>query len=42
MRLISTKGLKKGLIERFSIVNGAKHFGENRSQNYLLFQRISH
>ena len=41
VRLISTKGLKKGLIEKFSIVNGAKHFGENRSQNYLLFQRIS-
>ena len=34
---ISTKGLTKDLINKFSILNGAKYFSSEIFQNYLLF-----
>ena len=41
VKLIPTKRLTKGLINNYSILNGGKHFGENGSQNYLVFQPFS-
>ena len=38
VKLISTKGLTKGLINNYSILNGRKYFGGNGSQNYLVYQ----
>ena len=38
--LISRKGFTKDLINRYSILNGAKYFAEDGSQNYLVFQSI--
>ena len=35
----SRKGLTKGLIDKYSINNGGKYFGENISQNYLVLSR---
>ena len=29
------------MIKKYNILNGAKYFGENRSQNYLIIQPIS-
>ena len=37
IKVISTKGLTKDLIHKFSIVNGAKYFSLGISQNYLVF-----
>ena len=37
--LLSTKGLTKDLINKFSILNGAKHFSWEIFQNYLLFMQ---
>ena len=34
---ISTKGLKKYLLNKFSILNGAKYFSPGIFQNYLVF-----
>ena len=34
---ISTKGLKKELIDKFSILNGAKYFSSGIFKNYLVF-----
>ena len=34
---ISTKGLTKDLINKFSIFNGAKYFSSGIFQNYLVF-----
>ena len=36
-KAISTKGLTKDLIDKFSIINGAKSFSIGIFQNYLLF-----
>ena len=36
-KAISAKGLTKDLINKFSILNGAKHFSLGISQNYLVF-----
>ena len=36
-KLISTKGLTVGLINKYSILNGAKYFSMDRLQNYLVF-----
>ena len=33
----SAKGLKKDLIDKFSILNGAKYFSLRMFQNYLVF-----
>ena len=33
----STKGLTKDLIDKFSILNGAKYFSSGIFQNYLVF-----
>ena len=38
VKLVSTKGLTKDLINNYSILNGGKYFGENGSENYLVFQ----
>ena len=35
--LMSTKGLTKDLINKYSIVNGAKYFSSVGLQNYLIF-----
>ena len=40
VRLTSTKGLTKDLINRYSILNGEKHFPGYGSQNYLVFQQV--
>ena len=37
VKAISTKGLTKDLIDKFSILNGAKDFSLGIYQNYLLF-----
>ena len=37
VKAISTKGLTKDLIEKFSILNGAKYFSSGILQNYLVF-----
>ena len=37
VKAISTKGLTKDLINKFSIVNGAKYFFSGIFQNYLVF-----
>ena len=37
IKSISTKGLTKDLIDKFSIVNGAKYFSSGIFQNYLVF-----
>ena len=37
VKAISTKGLTKGLIKKFSILNGAKYFSSGTFQNYLVF-----
>ena len=34
---MSTKGLAKTLINKFSILNGAKYFSSGIFQNYLVF-----
>ena len=34
---MSAKGLTKGLINKFSILNGAKYFSSGIFQNYLVF-----
>ena len=34
-KAISTKGLTKDLIDKFSILNGVKHFSLGIFQNYL-------
>ena len=34
---ISTKGLTKDLINRYKILNAAKHFSSGIFQNYLVF-----
>ena len=36
-KAISTKGLTKDLINKFSILNGTKYFSPGRFQNYLVF-----
>ena len=36
-KAISTKCLKKYLINKFSILNGAKYFSSRIFQNYLVF-----
>ena len=40
MKLISTKGLTKVLINRYSILNDAKYFAKNGLQDYLILQPI--
>ena len=40
VRLTSTKGLTKDLINGYSILNGGKHFPGHGSQNYLVFQPV--
>ena len=37
VKAISTKGLTKDLINKFSILNGAKYFPSGIFQNYLVF-----
>ena len=37
VKTISTKGLAKDLINKSSILNGAKHFSSGIFQNYLVF-----
>ena len=37
VKAISTKGLTKDLIDKFSILNGAKYFSSKILQNYLVF-----
>ena len=37
VKAISTKGLTKDLINKFSILNGAKYFSSGIFQNYLVF-----
>ena len=37
IKSISTKGLTKDLINKFSILNGAKYFSLGIFQNYLVF-----
>ena len=37
VKATSTKGLTKNLINKFSILNGAKYFSLGRFQNYLVF-----
>ena len=37
IKAISTKGFKKDLINKSSIVNGTKHFFSGIFQNYLVF-----
>ena len=36
-KAISTKGLTKDLIDKFSVLNGAKYFSLGIFQNYLVF-----
>ena len=37
VKATSAKGLKKDLIDKFSILNGAKYFSLRIFQNYLVF-----
>ena len=37
VKVISTKRLKKDLIDKFSILNGAKYFAFEIFKNYLVF-----
>ena len=37
VKAIPTKGLTKDLIDKFSILNGAKYFSSRIFQNYLIF-----
>ena len=37
VKAISTKGLTKDLIDKFSILNGAKYFSSGKFQIYLVF-----
>ena len=37
VKAISTKGLTKDLINKFSILNGAKYFSSEIFQNYFVF-----
>ena len=37
VKAISAKGFTKGLINKFSILNGAKYFSSGIFQNYLVF-----
>ena len=37
VKLISRKGLTENLINKYSILNGAKYFSSDRFQNYLAF-----
>ena len=37
VKTISTKGLTKDLINKFSVLNGAKYFSLGIFQNYLVF-----
>ena len=37
LKTISTKGLKKDLINKYNILNGAKYFSLGIFQNYLVF-----
>ena len=37
VKAVSTKGLTEDLINKFSILNGAKHFSSGIFQNYLVF-----
>ena len=37
VKTVSTKGLTKDLINKFSILNGAKYFSLGLFQNYLVF-----
>ena len=37
VKIISRKGLTKDLINKYSILNGAKYFSSNRLQNHLVF-----
>ena len=41
VKLISTKWLTNGLMNSYSILNGGKYFGENRSEFNLVFQPFS-
>ena len=38
VKTISTKGLTKDFIKKFSILNGSKHFYSGIFQNYLIFK----
>ena len=37
VKITSTKGLRKDLINKYSIFNGAKKFSSDGLQNYLVF-----
>ena len=37
VKLMSTKGLTKDLINGYNILDAAKHLIKDRSQNYLVF-----
>ena len=37
VKIISTKGLTKDLINKYSILNGGKYFSSDGLQNYLVF-----
>ena len=39
VKAISTKGLTKDLINKFSIISGAKYFSSGKFQNHLVFIR---
>ena len=39
VKALSTKGLTKDLINKFSIISGAKYFSSGKFQNYLVFIR---
>ena len=41
VKLISTKWLTNGLMNNYSILNGGKYFGKNRSEFNLVFQPFS-
>ena len=41
VKLISTKRLIGGLINKYSILNSEKYFGENGLENYLVFKSFS-
>ena len=40
VKLISTRGLTKDLINKYCIIKSGKHFSLDGSQNYLVFQRL--
>ena len=40
LKIISTKALTADLINKYSILNGAKYFSSNGPQNYLIFTSI--